>query len=227
MMGLGGFAKVIDWVGKSYGFVARVSSPGRLRLWTNGTDLKWTNSAGADVDVVPADPGDITGVGVTAPITGGGTSGSVTIGVDTMGAATGLSAGTRGVVPAPSAGDHVKVLWGDATYKYPQTNTIVYGSGLQVPNDPFGTSVTSGNVELPTAASTQGYVIRALSDGSTTDFWPDSGDYVKIGAETSIVGDGHTTALRLDSDAYIEMQSDGNDSWRVLTMRGGVTLFQT
>lgn len=48
---------------------------------TTGQVLSKTTNADMDFTWVSANPGDITSVGVTAPITGGGTSGDVTIGI--------------------------------------------------------------------------------------------------------------------------------------------------
>ena len=71
--------------------------------------------------------GDITEIATTAPITGAATSGTATIGIDTMGAATGSAAGTKGAVPASTAGDQAKFLRADATWVVP-TDTWVANS---------------------------------------------------------------------------------------------------
>ena len=49
---------------------------------TTGQVLSKTTNADMDFTWVAANPGDITAVGVTSPINGGGTSGAVTIGID-------------------------------------------------------------------------------------------------------------------------------------------------
>lgn len=49
---------------------------------TTGQVLSKTTNADMDFTWVAANPGDITNVGVTSPINGGGSSGSVTIGID-------------------------------------------------------------------------------------------------------------------------------------------------
>ena len=62
--------------------------------------------------------GEITAVTVTAPITGGGTSGSIGIGIDTMGGASAGAGGTKGAVPASNQNDQLKFLRADATWVY-------------------------------------------------------------------------------------------------------------
>lgn len=80
-------------------------------------------------DVTPP-PGDISSVGVTAPITGGGTSGAVTIGVATMTGDSGAG-GARGVVPAPAAGDAAasKFLKADGNWTAVTTPTFATLTG--------------------------------------------------------------------------------------------------
>ena len=88
--------------------------------------------------------GEITAVTVTAPITGGGTSGSIGIGIDTMGVASAGAGGTKGAVPASNQGDQLKFLRADATWVIPtdlkgvetvNTTSPIEGGGT-------GTSVT-------------------------------------------------------------------------------------
>jgi hypothetical protein len=91
-----------------------------------------------------ANSGDITSVGVTAPITGGGTSGAVTIGVDTATTAavgvvqltnsTSSTSTTTAAVPA-----NVKTAYDLAAAAIPKTLTtttgdIIYASGANTPS---------------------------------------------------------------------------------------------
>ncbi len=68
--------------------------------------------------------GDITAIATTAPITGAASSGTATIAINTMGAATANVSGAKGAVPASAAGDQLKFLRADATWVVPtDTNT--------------------------------------------------------------------------------------------------------
>ena len=121
--------------------------------------------------------GDITEIKVTAPITGAATSGIATIGIDTMGAATANAAGTKGAVPAPSAGDQAKFLRADATWEVPTdtntntTYTIESANSKQislVPSDVSGTASAANNysntnvIQVDTVVGTiaNGYLIE-------------------------------------------------------------------
>ena len=99
--------------------------------------------------------GDITAIATTLPITGAASSGTATIAINTMGAATANTGGAKGAVPASTAGDQAKFLRADATWVvsngYKNTNTtytIESADSKQIsllPSDVAVTADSAGN----------------------------------------------------------------------------------
>ncbi len=98
--------------------------------------------------------GDITAIATTLPITGAASSGTATIAINTMGAATANTGGTKGAVPASTAGDQAKFLRADATWVVPTdtntntTYTIESADSKQIsllPSDVAVTADSAGN----------------------------------------------------------------------------------
>ncbi len=98
--------------------------------------------------------GDITAIATTLPITGAASSGTATIAINTMGAATANTNGTKGAVPASVAGDQAKFLRADATWVVPTdtntntTYTIESADSKQIsllPSDVTVTADSAGN----------------------------------------------------------------------------------
>lgn len=98
--------------------------------------------------------GDITAIATTLPITGAASSGTATIAINTMGAATANTSGAKGAVPASAAGDQAKFLRADATWVVPTdtntntTYTIESANSKQIsllPSDVTVTADSAGN----------------------------------------------------------------------------------
>jgi hypothetical protein len=63
-----------------------------------------------------ATSGDITEVNTTLPLTGGATSGAITLDINDYSGCTDVTPGAKGAVPQPSAGDENDFLKGDGTW---------------------------------------------------------------------------------------------------------------
>jgi hypothetical protein len=129
-----------------------------LKGGTTGQILSKATNADMDFTWIANDQGDITAVNVTAPITGGGTSGAVTIGVS---AASTAAAGVVQLSDSTSTTSSVLASTPTATKSaYDLANTA---------NTAAGTAQTTANAAIPkSTVTTAGDVIYATGSSALT-----------------------------------------------------------
>jgi len=129
-----------------------------LKGGTTGQILSKATNADMDFTWIANDQGDITAVNVTAPITGGGTSGAVTIGVS---AASTAAAGVVQLSDSTSTTSSVLASTPTATKSaYDLANTA---------NTAAGTAQTTANAAIPkSTVTTAGDVIYATGSSAVT-----------------------------------------------------------
>ena len=144
-----------------------------LRGGTTGQILSKTTNADMDFTWIANDQGDITNIAVTSPITGGGSSGSVTIGVD---AATTSAAGVVQLSDSTSTTSSVLASTPTATKAaYDLANTASTTATAAIPKS---TVTTAGDVIYATgsAAVTRLGIgtanqVLAVNSGATAPEW--------------------------------------------------------
>ena len=129
-----------------------------LKGGTTGQILSKATNTDMDFTWITNDVGDITAVNVTAPITGGGTSGAVTIGVS---AASTIAAGVVQLSDSTSTTSSVLASTPTATKSaYDLANTA---------NTAAGTAQTTANAAIPkSTVTTAGDVIYATGSAAVT-----------------------------------------------------------
>lgn len=129
-----------------------------LKGGTTGQVLAKATNTDMDFVWTTANPGDITAVNVTAPITGGGTSGAVTIGVD---AATTAAAG---VVQLTNSTSSTSIT----TAAVPANVKTAFDLATTA-NTAAGTAQTTANAAIPkSTVTTAGDVIYATGSSAVT-----------------------------------------------------------
>ena len=180
-----------------------VGGTGQTTLGTANQIL--ATNAGATA-IVWADPttGDVTGVTAGNGLSGGGTSGTVAVAIDTAITADLSTAQTftNKTLTSPTiSGGTVSVTQVDITAQGDlrlQDTTGGQYVALQAP----GTVSTSWTATLPGAVGTSGQALRT-SDGSGTLEWftPETGDITGVTAGTGLSGGGTSGVVSLDVDA--------------------------
>ena len=106
---------------------------------TGGTNVTITRTSANELTFSSIDTEGVTDVTGTLPITSTGGD-TPDIGINTMGAASAIAAGTKGAVPVSVAGDQLKFLRADATWVIPTDNdtgitgvTLAIGTSTGVP----------------------------------------------------------------------------------------------
>ena len=156
-----------------------------------------TNSGATAIEWQDATTGDITGVTAGNGISGGGTSGTVTVSIDTSVTAdlsTSQSLSNKAITASTFSGTQVDVTaQGDLRL---QDTTGGQYVALQAP----GTVSTSWTATLPAAVGTSGQALRT-SDGSGTLEWftPETGDLTGITAGTGLTGGGTSGAVTVNA----------------------------
>lgn len=106
----------------------------------NGSNYSWEQIGSTDIDLSGyatkaelddyATKSEVADINVTAPLSSTITNGVLTgLSISTFEGATSSTAGSTGIVPAPSSGDNVKFLCGDGTWQ------TVSGGGSSAPDD--------------------------------------------------------------------------------------------
>ena len=177
-----------------------VGGTGQTTLGTANQIL--ATNAGATA-IVWADPttGDITGVTAGNGISGGGTSGTVAVAIDTTITAdlTTAQTFTNKTLTSPTiSGGTVSVTQVDITAQGDlrlQDTTGGQYVALQAP----GTVSTSWTATFPGAVGSSGQALRT-SDGSGTLEWftPETGDITEVVAGTGLTGGGTSAVVTLD-----------------------------
>ena len=182
-----------------------VGGTGQTTLGTANQIL--ATNAGATA-IVWADPttGDITGVTAGNGISGGGTSGTVAVAIDTTITAdlTTAQTFTNKTLTSPTiSGGTVSVTQVDITAQGDlrlQDTTGGQYVALQAP----GTVSTSWTATLPGAVGTSGQALRT-SDGSGTLEWftPETGDITEVVAGTGLSGGGTSAIVTVAIDSTV------------------------
>ena len=124
----------------------------------NGYILSKASAADLDFAWIPNDQGDITAVNVTAPITGGGSSGAVTIGIN---------AATTSVVGAVQLSDSTSTT-SSVLASTPTATKAAYDLA-NTANTAAGTAQTTANAAIPkSTVTTAGDVIYATGSSAVT-----------------------------------------------------------
>ena len=191
-----------------------VGGTGLTALGTAGQALV-VNGAGNAIEW--GTPGDITGVTAGTGLSGGGTSGTVTVAIDsTVTTLTGTQTLTN------KSFNQVDILaQGDIRL---QDTTGGQYVALQAP----GTVSTSWTATLPAAVGSSGQALRT-SDGSGTLEWftPETGDLTAITAGAGLTGGGNSGAVTLDVVGGTGITANANDiaiDSTVTTLTGTQTL---
>ncbi len=218
-----------------------------LKGGTTGQILSKASNTDLDYTWITNDVGDITNVGVTAPITGGGSSGSVTIGIQDGTTAqkgavqlensTSSTSTTTAAVPAS-----VKSAYDLADGAIPKSlvdakgdlivgtadNTVARlavggtnGHTLQVD------SSTSTGLKWAAAAG-GGKVLQVVQGTRTTNFTTTSASYVDLGLSVSITPSSATSKIMVmvSGYSYIYRSGSGTDNYGSLALVGGATQLQ-
>lgn len=145
-----------------------------LKGGTTGQILSKASSADMDFSWTDANPGDITAITVTSPITGGGTSGSVAIGFDAKAATTlGFNAQTSTTYTLVAADASNKlVTTSNASAVTVTIPPSVFAAGEQINVQSIGVGLTSfaagsGVTITSTGASAAAPVLRAQYSAAT------------------------------------------------------------
>jgi len=173
-----------------------VGGTGLVALGTANQVLA-TNSGATAIEWQDATTGDVTGVTAGNGLSGGGTSGTVTVSIDTSVTAdlsTAQSLSNKTITASSFSGTQVDVTaQGDLRLQDTSGGQYV---ALQAP----GTVSSSWTATLPAAVGSSGQALRT-SDGSGTLEWftPETGDLTSITAGTGLTGGGSSGAVTLDA----------------------------
>jgi hypothetical protein len=171
-----------------------------LQGGTTGQILSKTTNADMDFTWITNDVGDITAVNVTSPITGGGSSGAVTIGIN---------AATTSVVGAVQLSDSTSTTSSVLASTPTATKSAYDLADAAVPKS---TVTTAGDVIYGTGSAavtrlgigTAGQVLK-VNSGATAPEWGNAGTFVgcrlyKTAAQT--IANTTTTSLTWDAELY-------------------------
>ncbi len=184
-----------------------------------------TNSGATAIEWQDATTGDITGVTAGNGISGGGTSGTVTVSIDTSVTAdlsTSQSLSNKAITASTFSGTQVDVTaQGDLRL---QDTTGGQYVALQAP----GTVSTSWTATLPAAVGTSGQALRT-SDGSGTLEWftPETGDLTGITAGTGLTGGGNSGAVTVNAIGTADRITANADSLDIASTYVGQTSLTT
>ena len=173
-----------------------VGGTGLVALGTANQVLA-TNSGATAIEWQDATTGDVTGVTAGNGLSGGGTSGTVTVSIDTSVTAdlsTAQSLSNKTITASSFSGTQVDVTaQGDLRLQDTSGGQYV---ALQAP----GTVSSSWTATLPAAVGSSGQALRT-SDGSGTLEWftPETGDLTSVTAGTGLTGGGNSGAVTLDA----------------------------
>ena len=193
-----------------------------LRGGTTGQILSKTTNADMDFTWIANDQGDITNIAVTSPITGGGSTGSVTIGID---------AATTSVVGAVQLSDSTSTT-SSVLASTPTATKAAYD--LAAAAVPKSTVTTAGDVIYATGSSAVtrlgiGSAGQVLTVAAGVPSWAaaSSGSMTSIASGSLPTGSG-TLSLTSISGAYTHLQFhciawNGSGNNTVITRLNGDT----
>ena len=164
-----------------------------LKGGTTGQILSKASNTNMDFTWITNDVGDITAVNVTAPITGGGTSGAVTIGVD---AATTSAAGVVQLSDSTSTTSSVLASTPTATKSaYDLANAAIAKSTVTTAGD-----IIYRNATVPTrlGIGTANQVL-AVNSGATAPEWVAPGGLTQISSTAMNNGTGTVSLTSIPS----------------------------
>jgi len=201
-----------------------VGGTGLVALGTANQVLA-TNSGATAIEWQDATTGDITGVTAGNGLSGGGSSGAVTVTIDTSVTAdlsTSQSLSNKAITASTFSGTQVDVTaQGDLRLQDTSGGQYV---ALQAP----GTVSTSWTATLPAAVGSSGQALRT-SDGSGTLEWftPETGDISGVTAGAGLTGGGTSGIVTLDVVGGTGITANANDiaiDSTVTTLTGTQTL---
>jgi hypothetical protein len=162
---------------------------------TTGQVLSKTSGTNMDFTWVAANPGDITAVGVTSPINGGGTSGSVTIGIDD---ATTLVKGAVQLSDSTSTTSSVLAATPTAVKSaYDLANGAIAKTTVTTAGDIIYRNAT---VPARLGIGTAGQVLT-VNSGATAPEWSSPAGGGKV---LQVVSSSYSTAQSSSSASYID-----------------------
>ena len=172
----------------------------------NGYILSKASATDLDFAWIPNDQGDITAVNVTAPITGGGTSGAVTIGVS---AASTAAAGVVQLSDSTSTTSSVLASTPTATKSaYDLAAAAVPKSTVTTAGDVIYATGSAAVTRLGIGTANQ---VLAVNSGATAPEWktlPTPGVNLLLNANFAINQRAYVSAANLASGSY------GFDRWK-------------
>ena len=174
-----------------------------LKGGTTGQILSKTSNTDMDFTWINNDQGDITNVGVTAPITGGGSSGSVTIGIDD---ATTTQKGAVQLEDSTSSTSTTKAATPNSVKSaYDLANAAIPKSIVDAAGDLI--YATADNTVARLALGTAGQVLK-VNSGATAPEWGAASStptfagcrLYKSGTQT--ISTATVTAITFDSESF-------------------------
>lgn len=215
------------------------TSMAELKGGTTGQILSKTSNTDMDFTWINNDQGDITAVNVTSPITGGGTSGAVTLGIQSASTtqsgavqlenSTSSTSTTTAAVPAS-----VKSAYDLANAAIPKSTVttngdLIYGTGsATVARLGIGSTgnvlTVSGGVPVWAAPAGGGKVLQVVSATYSTQVTSTSTTYVDTGLTASITPSSTSSKVLVLFTQTTQADGAGDAEIRLRLFRGATQL---